>query len=38
MKCYFLNRPVDEDGKLIGGYGTRMHNIWKEPYDIEITE
>ena len=30
MECYFLSRPVDEEGKPVGGYRRSMHNIWKE--------
>ena len=36
MECYFLSRPVDEEGKPVRGY-RRMH-IWKERHDTEITE
>ena len=38
MKCNFLSRPVDEEGKLIRGYRRRMHNIWKERYGTKIAE
>ena len=38
MECCFLSRPVDKEGKPVGGYRRRMHNIWKERYDTEITE
>ena len=38
MGCYFLSRPVDEEGKPVRGYGRRIHNIWKERYGTEITE
>ena len=38
MECYFLGRPVNEEGKPIRGYRRRMQNIWKERYDTEITE
>ena len=38
MECYFLSRPVDEEGKPIRGYRRRMHNIWKQRYDTEITQ
>ena len=38
MKCYFLSRPVDEEGKPVRGYKKRMHNIWKERYGTEITK
>ena len=27
MECYFLSRPVDEEGKPVIGYRRRMHNI-----------
>ena len=30
MECYFLSKPMDEDGKPLRGYGRRMHAIWKE--------
>ena len=38
MECYFLSRPVDEEGKPVTGYRRRMHNIWKERYGTKITE
>ena len=38
MKCYFLSRPVVEEGKPVRGYKKRMHNIWKEGYGTEITK
>ena len=37
MECYFLSRPVDEEGKPVRVYRRRMHNIWKEQYHTEIT-
>ena len=27
MECYFLGRPLDEEGKPVRGYRRRMHNI-----------
>ena len=30
MECYFLSRPVDEEGKPVKGYRRRMHSIWKD--------
>ena len=38
MECYFVSRPVDEEGKPVRGYMRRMHNIWKGQYGTEITE
>ena len=38
MECYFLSRPLEEEGKPVRGYRRRMHNIWKEQYRTEITE
>ena len=38
MKCYFLSRSVDEEGKPVRGYKKRMHNIWKKRYGTEITK
>ena len=38
MECYFLRRPVEEEGKPVRGYRRRMQNIWKEQYGTEITE
>ena len=38
MECYFLCRPVDEEGKPVRGYRRRMHNIWKKGYHTEITK
>ena len=37
IECYFLSRPVDEEGKPIK-YRRRLHKIWKERYGTEITE
>ena len=37
MECYFLSRPVDEEGKPVREY-RRMHNIQKEQSGTEITE
>ena len=30
MKCYFLSKPVDQEGKPVIGYRRKMLNIWKE--------
>ena len=30
MKCYFLSKPTDENGRPVRGYRRRIHNIWKE--------
>ena len=38
MECYFLSRPVDEEGKPARGYRRRMHNIWKERFGTETTD
>ena len=38
MECYFLSRPVDEEGKPVRRYRRAMHNIWKKQYGTEITE
>ena len=38
MKCYFLSRPFDEEGKPIRGFRKRMHNIWKERQGLKVTE
>ena len=38
MECYFLSRPVDEEGKPVRGYRRRIHNNWKEQYHTEIIE
>ena len=38
MECYFLSRPVDEEGKPVRGYRRKIHNIWTERYDTKITE
>ena len=38
MECYFLSRPVSEEGKTVREYRRRMHNIWTERYGTEITE
>ena len=35
MECYFLSRPVNEEGKPGRGYRRRMHKIWKEGYGTE---
>ena len=36
-QCYFLSRPVGEEGKPVRGYRRRMF-IWKEHYGTKITE
>ena len=38
MECYFLTRPVDEEGKPVRGCRRRMYNIWKERNGTEIRE
>ena len=38
MECYFFSTPVDEHGKPIRGYESRMHNIWKVRQSLNITE
>ena len=38
IESYFLNRPVNEEGKPIRGYRRRMRNIWKEQHNIEIRQ
>lgn len=38
IECYFLSRPVDDEGKPVRGCSKRMHNIWKERQDLKVTE
>ena len=38
MECYYLSKPIDEDGKPIRGYRKRMHAIWKERQELDVTE
>ena len=38
MECYFLSKPVDEEGKPVRGYRRRMHNIWNERQTLKVTE
>ena len=38
MKCYFLSRLLDKEGRPVRGYRRRVHNIWMERYGTEITE
>ena len=30
MECYYLSKPVDENGRAVRGYRQRMHAVWKE--------
>ena len=38
MECYFLSKPVDEEGKPFRGYRKRMHVIWKERHQMIVIE
>ena len=38
MECYFLCKPMDEERKPLRGYRKRMHAIWKERYQLVVTE
>ena len=38
MECYFLSKPMDEEGKPLRGYRRRMHAIWKERCQMVVTE
>ena len=38
MECYFLSKPVDEEGKPVRGYRRRMQNIWNERQTLKVTE
>ena len=38
VECYFLSKPMDEEGKPLRGYRRRMHAIWKERCHIVVTE
>eukprot|EP00795_Rhopilema_esculentum_P009699 gene9699-biopygen2667 len=38
MECYFLSKPVNDDGKPVRGYRRRMHNIWRERHSFNLTE
>ena len=38
MKCHFLSRPFDEEGKPIRGFRKRIYNIWKERQGLKVTE
>ena len=38
IECYFLNKPMHEEGKPLRGYRERMHAIWKERYQMVVTE
>jgi len=38
MECYFLSKPMDEEGKPLRGYRKRMHAIWKERQQMVVTE
>ena len=38
MECYFLSKPIDENGRLVRSYRRRMHNIWKERELPIVTE
>ena len=38
MECYYLSKPVDENGRPVRGYRQRMHAVWKERGPQKITE
>ena len=38
MECYFLSKPLNDDGKPVRGYRRRMHNIWRERHSFNVTE
>ena len=38
MECYYLSKPVDENGRPVRGYRQRMHAVWKERGLQKITE
>ena len=38
MKCYFLSKLFDEEGKPIRGFTKRIHNIWNERQGLKVTE
>ena len=38
MECYFLSKPVDEEGKPVRGYRRRMHSILNERQTLKVTE
>ena len=38
MECYYLSKPVNEEGKPVRGYRRRMHGIWKERGLFNVTE
>ena len=38
MKCYFLSKLFDEEGKPIRGFRKRIHNIWNERQGLKVTE
>ena len=38
MECYFLSKPVDENGVPVRGYRKRMHRQWQERGMFQLTE
>ena len=38
MECYYLSKPINDEGKPIRGYRKRMHAIWRERQQLEMTE
>ena len=38
MGCYYLSKPINDEGKPIRGYRKRMHAIWRERQQLEVTE
>ena len=38
MECYYLSKPVNENGRPVRGYRQRMHAVWKERGLQKITE
>ena len=38
MECYYVSKPVAENGRPVRGYRQRMHAAWKERGLPNITE
>ena len=38
MECYFLSKPVDENGVPVRGYRKLMHRQWQERGMFQVTE
>ena len=38
MECYYLSKPVDENGRPVRGYRRRFYNFWRERDIFPVSE